>query len=104
MSRSTHDEGDKDSALLEDFWWVLLVNRLLHPTQVQIIEALRWTDEPLSATELVLVFDGESSRFALVHHLRGLLRLDAIAVAATPAQQAATEVPYRLARGLRDER
>ena len=52
--------------------------KLLHPVQVQIIEALGWIDQPLSASDLAEMVDTNLQRSQLVHHLRRLDRIDAI--------------------------
>lgn len=61
-------------AVPEDFW-AMLAARLLHPFQVQIIEAMRWIDHPLSASELVHVFGGRQRLSTVAYHLR---RLDSL--------------------------
>jgi hypothetical protein len=48
---------------------------------VQIIEAMRWIDHPLSASELVQVFDAELHLSTISYHVR---RLDSLGVL-TPA-------------------
>jgi hypothetical protein len=67
----------------EDFCWAALVARVLHPVQVEIIEALRLIDQPLSATELLRVFKGQRVGLRIEHHLRRLRSLNAIEVAAS---------------------
>jgi hypothetical protein len=62
----------------EDFCWGELVARLMHPVQVEIIEALRWIGGPLTAGELEQVLYGELSESRLEHHLQRLARLDAL--------------------------
>lgn len=64
--------------VVEDFCWGELAARLLHPVQVEIIEALRWIGEPLTAAELVSVFGGEYPELRLEHHLRRLTGLEAL--------------------------
>ncbi len=64
-----------------DGFWATLAARLLHPIQVQIIEAMAWIDLPLSASDLVRVFSGEKRLSAIAYHVR---RLDSLG-ALTPA-------------------
>ncbi len=66
-----------DRGVPEGFWATLAV-RLLHPCQVQIIEAMRWIDQPLSASELVRVFDRELHLSAIAYHVRRLDSLGAL--------------------------
>ncbi len=63
------------SGEVPDGFWALLAVRLLHPFQVQIIEAMAWIDQPLSASELVQVFHREQRLSAIAYHVR---RLDSI--------------------------
>ncbi len=49
----------------EPFHWDLLVPYVVHPLKVSIIEALRWIDVPLSATDLTKVIEDE--KFGLSH-------------------------------------
>jgi hypothetical protein len=68
-----------DSAAKEgEFCWGALVARVLHPAQVEIIEALRWIDRSLSAADLMEVFEGRLTRPHIEHRLRQLARLDAV--------------------------
>lgn len=70
-----HDNGGQDG----DFYWGAPAARLLHPVQVGIIEALRWIDRPLSATDLFHVFEGKRVAPRIEYHLRRLTRLEAVA-------------------------
>lgn len=77
------------------FCWTALVARVLHPFDVQIIEALRWIELPLSAGDLSQLFDDE--RWVLLgRHLRRLSRLNAIELAETPTPRNITDISYRL--------
>jgi hypothetical protein len=81
-----------------------LVARVLHPIDVQIIEALDWSERPLSAGDLRQLFDGEVCWRSLCRHLRRLSRLDAIEFAEAPTIRSITAIRYRLVQGLHDER
>ena len=61
-----------------DQFWATLGARLLHPVQVQIIEAMLWIDYPLSASELVKVFGGKPHLSKLAYHVRRLKSLGAL--------------------------
>lgn len=53
--------------------WSALVPRLVHPTRVAIIEAMRCIERPLSASELAKVFDNEKLRLpSISYHVRAL--------------------------------
>jgi DNA-binding transcriptional ArsR family regulator len=80
----------------DDAWWAALVIALLHPVQVQIIEALRWIDRPLSVRDLAEVVDTEQAPH-LLHHLRRLIYINAVQVERTATLTEALQVPYRLA-------
>lgn len=79
-----------------EFCWASLVARVLHPTDVQIIEALRWIGQPLSAADLGQIFDGEVSWRLLGHHMRRLARLEAVELLRAPTLRNVTDVFYRL--------
>lgn len=61
-----------------DFCWGDLAARLLHPVQVEIIEALRRIGLPLTAADFVHVLEGKRTGLQIEHHLRRLRRLDAV--------------------------
>jgi DNA-binding transcriptional ArsR family regulator len=56
--------------------WDGLMARLLHPTQLQIVEAMHWIGQPVSASQLVHVFDRDPKDLSAVsYHLRRLRTL-----------------------------
>lgn len=59
-------------------FWAALAARLLHPLQLQIIEAMRWIDQPLSVSELVHVFCKEQRMSAIAYHVRRLVVVGAL--------------------------
>jgi hypothetical protein len=61
----------------DQFWWALVV-RLLHPVQIQIIEAMLWIDQPLSASALVKIFDGKIRPSTVAYHVLHLSELRAL--------------------------
>lgn len=81
----------------DEFAWEGLVARVLHPVDVQIIEALQWIGEPLSASDLTQLFEKNVSRARVCHHMRRLTRLRAVQLAETPTMQNAIDISYRLA-------
>ena len=70
----------EDTEPIGDCFWGALAARVLHPVQVEIIEALWRIDRPLSATDLLQVFDAKPNGLRIEHHLRRLTRLDALAL------------------------
>jgi hypothetical protein len=86
------------------FCWGELVARVLHPIDVQIIEALDWSERPLSAGDLKLLFDGEVRWRSLCWHLRRLVHLDAIELAEAPTIRRITDIRYRLVQRPRNGR
>lgn len=60
------------------FCWGALAAHVLHPVQVEIIEALQWIDQPLTAADLLHIFDAKRSGLRIEHHLRRLTKLDAV--------------------------
>jgi hypothetical protein len=78
------------------FCWAALVARVLHPIDVQIIEALDWSERSLSAGDLKLFFDGEVRWRSLCRHLRRLVHLEAIEFAEVPTIRRITCIRYRL--------
>ncbi len=78
--------------------------RVLHPVDVQIIEALNWSEQPLSAGDLKLFFDDKVSWHSLCRHLRRLARLEAVELVDVPTIQRITDIRYRLVQRPRDER
>lgn len=55
--------------------WDDIVLRLLHPTQLIIIEALTQVDQPLSPTLLVRVIDGAITLNLIDYHCKRLVEL-----------------------------
>jgi DNA-binding transcriptional ArsR family regulator len=81
---------------LSDSWWAALARRLLHRTQVEIIEALRQSDGPMSARDLSGVIEGTEPGYLAQHHLRRLRKLGAIEYAGDQASRNPVDAPYRL--------
>jgi len=71
--------------------WAALVARVLHPTYVEIIEALRWIDRPLTGTDLVRVLQGQRVGLRVERRLQQLARLGAVA----PEDDEETHSPMR---------
>lgn len=87
----------KDIEQFGDAFWAALSARVLHPAHVEIIEALRWIDRPMSATDLLSVFDGQRTGLRLERRLRQLTRLGAVAPGDNGKARAQMgQIPYRL--------
>lgn len=87
--------GSRESDQIGDAWWAALVAKVLSPSKIEIIEALRWINLPLSAIDLAEIIEG-LPRSSLTYHLRTLQRLDAVEVAERPTLQNMTAVRFRL--------
>jgi hypothetical protein len=59
-------------------FWEGLALRLLHPTQLLVIEAIWWIDEPLSATLLQSVYEDRISLSLLSYHCKRLEALEVL--------------------------
>ncbi len=80
-----------------DGFWAGLAVSLIHPIQLQIIEALIWIDVPMSASELVEVFHREHSLSSIGYHVRRLYWLGALEpVGARNPRRGSKEKLYRL--------
>lgn len=63
-----------------EFDWGALVSRIVHPTKVEIVEAMRWIGAPLSPYDLRKVLDARHRTSSITNHLDGLAGADAIGV------------------------
>jgi hypothetical protein len=60
-------------------FWEELVLKLLHPTQLLIIEAVWWIEEPLSATLLQEVYENQQIGLSLFsYHCKRLEKLEVL--------------------------
>ncbi len=85
-------EDDERSA---NFCWDALAERAAHPVRVEIIEALRWIDAPVPATDLLRIFEGTLGGAWVQYHLRCLVQLRTV-VKENGGEQVGRPV-YRLA-------
>ena len=77
--------------------WDALIARLIHPTQLAVIEAMLWIDRPLSSAELVRIFDGEVVLSSVAYHVRRLAELGVLEQTGTRQVRGAIEHFFRLA-------
>lgn len=93
-----HDQGGAGKEQSGDFCWGALVAHVLHPLDVQIVEALAWIGRPLSTADLARLFDDELEWTLIVRHLRRLCHCRAITPARSPQVSDLMTVSYRLVR------
>lgn len=82
---------------VKDHLWATLVAGVLHPVQVEIMEALAWIDRPLSVEELAEIVGRPHHRPHIAHHLRRLRRIGAIRLAERWPLQGVVESRFQLA-------
>jgi predicted MarR family transcription regulator len=85
-------EGDE----LPQFDWAVLVPQAIHPRRVEIIEAMRWLDNPLSSSDLVQVLDKKFTVNHLAYHVRELWKAGALEKTRTRQVRGAMETYYKL--------
>lgn len=81
--------------------WGAIASRVLHPTKLHIIEAMRWIDRPLSATELERIFEGSRKMSILSHHLTSMAKLGILTLAEKRKVRGAWQRLYVPARAVR---
>lgn len=93
-----HSEGTvSGSRQLSDAWWAKLAKRLLHPTQVEIIETFQRSGQPLSVRDLSEVFD-HIEPVKLDYHVGRLRQLGALEVVGLPVGVDFMDKLFRLTR------
>lgn len=85
-----------------DAFWAAMPDKADHPSRVPMLEAFRWIGEPLSALDLVNLFDGDGITMGeAAHHLRALHKLGVLlpypAGRDPLARRDNYDLPYRLA-------
>jgi DNA-binding transcriptional ArsR family regulator len=88
---------------LDDSWWAAVARRLLHPIQVEIIEAMQRVEGPMSARALAKVIADVEPGTLANHHLRRLRKLGVISSAAGEVSRNPLDTPYRLVRELSND-
>ncbi len=89
------DTEHGDDIPISDAWWATLVADLLHPIQVQIIEAFRHIGQPLTVQDLSKIVD-DAEPVHLDHHLGRLRRLGALDCRLAGAGAGFMDVRYQL--------
>ena len=77
--------------------WEALLGRLLHPTQLVVIEAMLWIDRPVSPAQLVRIFDGGVHLSSVAYHVSRLTDLEVLEQTETRQVRGAVEHFFRLA-------
>jgi hypothetical protein len=77
--------------------WDALIGRLMHPTQLAIVEAMLWVDRPLSPAQLVRVFNGGMQLSSVAYHVSRLADLGVLKLTGTRQVRGAVEHFFRLA-------
>jgi repressor of nif and glnA expression len=62
----------------QPFDWTVLVPFFIHPVRVEIIEAMHWIGEPLSASDLNKVLEGRFGSPYISYHLLKLAEVKVI--------------------------
>jgi hypothetical protein len=78
--------------------WNGLLVRLLHETQLQIIEAMGWVNRPMSASQLVQVFDESTTLASVAYHVRRLREIGILKLSWLRPVRGTKERLHRLAR------
>jgi hypothetical protein len=87
-------DADGDPKDKPHFDWEELVSLVIHPLKIEIIEALLWIGEPLSAAELVEILDGRYSLSLIVYHAKALENMKAIEIVCARRVRGARESYY----------
>jgi DNA-binding transcriptional ArsR family regulator len=90
------DSERGDSTPTSDAWWAALVADLLHPIQVQIIEAFRHIGRPLTVRDLSEIVD-DVEPVHIDYHLGRLRRLGALDCGVVKAGTVFMDVRFQLA-------
>ncbi len=78
------------------FGWLALIDSQVHPVKVAVIEALQWVGGPLSAREIWLMGTGEPEYGTVAYHVKALLKLGLITLAAMSPARGSLEKFYVL--------
>ena len=78
----------------EPFGWTTLFGTAIHELKIAIAEALDWIGEPLSATELWIIFDLQFSYHDVAYHARSLEKKGLTVEAWRRGARGATEIYY----------
>ena len=85
-----------DEAKQRSNFWGELAALLLHPIQIEILEMLLWIDEPLSASELTKVYQGERHLAKVNYHVRRLVTLGTLRMVEELQVRGTLKTTYRL--------
>jgi len=89
LTETGRHDGTSEGSGPIPFDWAGLVPHLVHPVKLVIIEAMRWTGQPLSASDLSRIFKRQGHSVGVFsYHLNGLVKVRVI-----------VKVRQRVARG-----
>jgi hypothetical protein len=83
---------------IEAFAWPALFDESIHELKIAIAEALDWIGEPLSATELWIIFDLKHTYHNVAYHARSLEETGLTVEVWQRGARGATEIYYAPAR------
>lgn len=89
------DTKHGDDIPIADAWWAALAAKLLHPVQVQVIEAFRHIGQPLTVRDLSEIVDSVEP-VHLDYHVGRLRRLGAVDCRLVQAGTGFMDVAYQL--------
>jgi DNA-binding transcriptional ArsR family regulator len=76
--------------------WERVLDALVHPTKILIIEAIGWIDEPQSARQLELIFEKNIPLNLVSYHLNVLADAGAVEGVYCQRSRGAIAIFYRL--------
>jgi hypothetical protein len=87
---------------IEELNWGALAGRVLHPTQMAVVEAMLWVECPVSPVQLMHLLDGGTGLPSVAYHVRRLSHLGVVKETNTRQVRGAVEHFFRLDRALAD--
>ena len=88
-------DGASEGSEPVSFDWAGLVPHLVHPVKLAIIEAMRWSGQPLSASDLSRVLEGQGHSVGVIsYHVNGLAKVGAVVKVRQRAVRGAVEKFY----------
>lgn len=79
---------------VEPFAWMALIDKSIHELKIAIAEAVDWIGEPLSATELWIIFDLKHTYHNVAYHARSLQEAGVTVEVWQRRARGATEIYY----------
>jgi hypothetical protein len=76
--------------------WEALIGRVIHPTQLAVIEAMLWIDRPMSPAQLVRSLGGGMQLPSVAYHVSRLTDLGVLKPTGTRQVRGTVEHFFRL--------